>query len=64
VALAVTGDADSSFADPMIAGTSRAIPATVFSVLFREAAASAVPVLLDAGLAGVDAEAAQLRSFS
>ena len=36
----------------------------MFPVLFREAAASAVPVLLDAGLAGVDAEAAQLGSFS
>ena len=36
----------------------------MFSVLFREAAASAVPVLLDAGLAGVDSEAAQLGPFS
>jgi hypothetical protein len=36
----------------------------VFAVLFLEAPASAVPVLLDAGLAGANAEAAQLRSFS
>ena len=38
--------------------------ATVFPVLFLQAPASAVPVLLDAGLAGADAEAVQLGSFS
>jgi hypothetical protein len=65
VALAVTGDADGSFADPTIAGASGAFPAAaVFSVLFLEAWASAVPVLLGAGLAGVDSEAAQLGTFS
>jgi hypothetical protein len=36
----------------------------LFAVLFLGAPASAVPVLLDAGLAGVNAEAAELGSFS
>jgi hypothetical protein len=48
-----------------IAGTSETFPAAaVFPVLFLEASASAVPVFLDAGLAGVNSEAAQLGPFS
>src|SRR5215472_10433142 len=48
-----------------IADTSETFPAaTVFPVLFLEAPASAVPVLLHAGLTGVNSEATQLGSFS